>query len=277
MNMNQILHQNIISSVYFKSLYSKKTYHEVIEEANKHVTSLEPFLKGTTPSTAFCLIYKMWTLRLTLKQINGLLNHKGASQLRAMGFIYLRYVCEPSQLWDWFVDYLDDDTEVQIENGVRPKKMTIAKICHVLLVEPKWLGTMLPRIPVLVARDIEKKLKEYEDSYDMEELPDQNGGHRDRSRSPSYRRRSRSPDDRYQRRRSLSRSPRRSDSSRRRDSSRDRYRSRSPVDRHRRHSEHRHRDRTRSRDRKHKSSSTHRRDRSRSRDRHHDHDNLRYD
>ncbi|KAJ3061700.1 hypothetical protein HDU98_002384, partial [Podochytrium sp. JEL0797] len=65
MNLNAVLYQNIISSPYFKSLYDKKTYHEVVDEIYNQVTSLEPFLKGTHASTAFCLLFKLWTLKLT--------------------------------------------------------------------------------------------------------------------------------------------------------------------------------------------------------------------
>lgn len=25
-----------------------------------------------------------------------------------MGFLYLRYTCDPEQLWDWYAPYLDD-------------------------------------------------------------------------------------------------------------------------------------------------------------------------
>ncbi|KAJ1658956.1 hypothetical protein IWQ61_001894 [Dispira simplex] len=52
-----------------------KTYHEVIEEAKVRVDNLEPFLKGHMASSAFCLLFKFWTLRLTVKQVNGLLKN----------------------------------------------------------------------------------------------------------------------------------------------------------------------------------------------------------
>ncbi|KAI8614145.1 PRP38 family-domain-containing protein, partial [Chytriomyces sp. MP71] len=134
----------------------KKTYHEVIAEIYEH----EPFLKGTHASTAFCLLYKLWTLKLTIKQIEGLIDNPDSPHIRAIGFLYLRYVCDPADLWSWFGDYLEDDEEVRVEGGVRPRVMTIGKVCKDLLLEQKWLGTMLPRIPVLIARDLEAKVKE---------------------------------------------------------------------------------------------------------------------
>lgn len=32
-----------------------------------------------------------------------------------VGFLYLRYVCDPRKLWEWLRDYVDDK-----EVGVRP-------------------------------------------------------------------------------------------------------------------------------------------------------------
>ncbi|CAI2183433.1 2990_t:CDS:2 [Funneliformis geosporum] len=156
MNLNNILYQNIQASPYFKQLYELKTYHEVIDEIYNH----EPFLKGTTASTAFCLLYKLWTLRLTVKQINGLIQHTDSPHIRALGFLYLRYVCKPVHLWDWLEEYLDDEEDVQVQGGSRPVIINIGKMCRQLLTDQKWLGTILPRIPVPIARDIEQKLKE---------------------------------------------------------------------------------------------------------------------
>ncbi|RIB02197.1 PRP38 family-domain-containing protein [Gigaspora rosea] len=160
MNLNNILYQNIQASPYFKQLYELKTYHEVIDEIYNHVESLEPFLKGTTASTAFCLLYKLWTLRLTVKQVTGLIEHTDSPHIRALGFLYLRYVCKPASLWEWFEGYLEDEEQVQIQGGPRPVSITIGKMCRQLLTEQKWLGTILPRIPVPIARDIEQKIKE---------------------------------------------------------------------------------------------------------------------
>ncbi|KNC97504.1 uncharacterized protein SPPG_09470 [Spizellomyces punctatus DAOM BR117] len=160
MNLHNILYQNIISSPYFKSLYEKKTYHEVIDEIYNQVSSLEPFFKGTHASTAFCLLYKLWTLKLTVKQVQGLITHTDSAHIRALGFLYLRYVCKPADLWGWYEPYLDDDEELQVEAGAKPRMMSMGRFLRELLTDNKWIGTMLPRIPVPIARDIEKKLKE---------------------------------------------------------------------------------------------------------------------
>ncbi|CAG8717459.1 5479_t:CDS:10, partial [Cetraspora pellucida] len=215
MNLNNILYQNIQASPYFKQLYELKTYHEVIDEIYNHVESLEPFLKGTTASTAFCLLYKLWTLRLTVKQVTGLIEHTDSPHIRALGFLYLRYVCKPASLWEWFEEYLEDEEQVQIQGGPRPvsiwvlkayvsnnmflKIRTIGKMCRQLLTDQKWLGTILPRIPVPIARDIEQKLKERlqpptlprreSPSYDLDPRVSGSSKTRRRYRTPSRERR----------------------------------------------------------------------------------------
>ncbi|KAK4520314.1 uncharacterized protein ATC70_008447 [Mucor velutinosus] len=201
MNLNAIIYQNILSSPYFRSLYNKKTFHEIVDEIYNEVYVLSPFVKGTQPSTAYCCLFKMWTLRLTIKQIENMIDHVDSPYIRAIGFLYLRYVCAPAQLWDWFQYYLEDEEEITISGGVNPTKITIGKLCRMLITEQKFQNTMLPRIPVPIARDLEKKLKD----YDMEK------------RKTSTRRNDRDRDDRYYSR----------DRSRDRSSSRRRYRSRS--------------------------------------------------
>ncbi|KAJ1976132.1 hypothetical protein H4R34_004091 [Dimargaris verticillata] len=158
MNLNNIVYQNIHNSPYFKSLYSLKTYHEVVDEIYYKVDCLDPFVKGTMASSAFCLLFKLWTLRLTVKQVNGLLKHTDSPYIRGLGFLYLRYVCKPANLWDWFEPYLTDDEELTIAGGPRPVTKTIGQLCRMLLTDLKFNGTILPRIPIPVARGIEEKL-----------------------------------------------------------------------------------------------------------------------
>ncbi|KAI8997171.1 Pre-mRNA-splicing factor 38 [Pilobolus umbonatus] len=162
MNLNAIIYQNILSSPYFRSLFDKKTFHEIVDEIYNEVYVLSPFLKGTQPSTAFCLLFKMWTLRLTIRQIENMIDHVDSPYIRAIGFLYLRYVCAPAQLWDWFQYYLEDEEEIVISSGINPTKITIGKLCRMLLTEQKYQGTMLPRIPVPIARDLTKKLEDYD-------------------------------------------------------------------------------------------------------------------
>ncbi|CAL5050794.1 unnamed protein product [Urochloa decumbens] len=63
------------------------------------------------PSSAFCLLYKFFTMKLTVNQMHGLLKHPDSPYIRAIGFLYLRYVAEPKTLWSWYEPYIKDDEE----------------------------------------------------------------------------------------------------------------------------------------------------------------------
>ena len=47
---------------------------------------------GGIVSSAFCLLYKLYTLKLTRKQLNGLLTHSDSAYIRGLGFMYIRWV-----------------------------------------------------------------------------------------------------------------------------------------------------------------------------------------
>lgn len=64
---------------------------------------------GGIVSTAYCLLYKLFTLKLTRKQVNGLINHCDSPYIRALGFMYIRYTLPPKDLLEWFEDYLEDE------------------------------------------------------------------------------------------------------------------------------------------------------------------------
>ncbi|KAF9998146.1 hypothetical protein BGZ79_008177 [Entomortierella chlamydospora] len=160
MNLNSVIFQNIIDSPYLKTLSEMSSFQEIVTEAQRN----EPFLKGSTPSTAWVIMYKFWTLPLTVRQLENLIDHPHSVYLRGIGFLYLRYVCKPDQLWDWLGAYLEDDQEIILQSGVKPVYSTIGKMCYTLLHDQKFLGQILPRIPVLVMRDLEAKLEPYADA-----------------------------------------------------------------------------------------------------------------
>lgn len=121
MNLNNMVYSNIVQSPYLKgNLIELKTYHEVIDEIYYKVCiffvyvfkveHLEPWERGSRRvgvqggmcggvrgvgtggivSTAYCLLYKLFTLKLTRKQLRGLLDHPDSPYIRALGFMYIR-------------------------------------------------------------------------------------------------------------------------------------------------------------------------------------------
>lgn len=189
MNLNPLILTNIQSSPYFKvNLYELKTYHEVIDEIYYRVDHLEPWEKGSRKtagqtgmcggvrgvgaggivSSAYCLLYKLFTLRLTRKQVNGLITHSDSPYIRGLGFMYIRYTQDPKELWDWFEPYLDDEEEVDVKAG-GGHKMIIGQMVRQWLVKLEWYSTLFPRIPVPVQKMIMEKMKEHPTKFSQQE------------------------------------------------------------------------------------------------------------
>lgn len=180
MNLNPLVFTNITTSPYFKvTLIQYKTYHQVIDEIYYKVDHLEPWERGSRTnrnntgmcggvrgvgaggivSSAFCLLFKLFTLKLTRKQLVGILNHCDSPYIRGLGFMYIRYCQPPPDIWDWFVDYLDDEEEIDPKAG-GGKSMTIGEMCLSMLTRLEWFDTRFPRIPVNVQKQINDNLAE---------------------------------------------------------------------------------------------------------------------
>lgn len=180
MNMNPLILTNIQSSHYFKvNLYELKTYHEVIDEIYYKVQHLEPWEKGSRKtagqtgmcggvrgvgaggivSTAYCLLYKLFTLKLTRKQVNGLITHQDSPYIRGLGFMYIRYTQPPADLWDWYDEYLEDEEEIDVKAG-GGQSMTIGNMLKLFLTKLEWFSTLFPRIPVPIQQKLEKMMAE---------------------------------------------------------------------------------------------------------------------
>jgi len=210
---------------------------------------------GGVISSAFCLLYKLYTLKLTKKQVLCLLNHCDSPYISGLGFMFLRFTLPPAMMFDWFEGYLDDEEEIDVKAG-GGKPMPMGEMIKLMLTRLEWFETRFPRIAVNHEKIIRDKLEEraararlnnatkaaasnsqqQQVNYEKEKERKEKSISRSRSRSNSRSRKSRDRDRSRERRKSRSRS-------------RDRRRSRS---------------RSRSRDRNRKS---HKRDRSRSRSR----------
>jgi pre-mRNA-splicing factor 38B len=236
---------------------------------------------GGIVSTAYCLLYKLHTLKLTRKQLIGLITHTDSPYIRALGFMYIRYTQNPQDLWDWYYDYLDDEEEIDVKAG-GGVVMTIGQMLRQWLIKLEWYDTLFPRIPVPIQKEIMDGLRErygnsLENAVDSKRTPpiQQADSRRSRSQSrsrsrtrsrsrsaPRYRSRTRSRSRTRDRARSKSRSKTRNTSRTRRrhhTSSRSKSRSRSSSSSKRRHRHNRHH--------RHHKRHKHDRDRSKERDR----------
>ncbi|GAU95419.1 hypothetical protein RvY_07040-2 [Ramazzottius varieornatus] len=180
MNLNNMVLTNILQSPYYKvHLAEIRTYHEVLDQIYNHVNHLEPWERGSRKtsgqigmcggvrgvgtggivSSAFCLLYKLFTLKITRKQLNGLINHEDSPYIRGIGFMYIRFCQPPADLWEWLEPYLDDPEEVDPKAGTGDP-MTIGMVVQQLLTRLDWYGTLFPRIPVPIQKQIDQKLKD---------------------------------------------------------------------------------------------------------------------
>ncbi|KAL5202002.1 hypothetical protein ABZP36_012954 [Zizania latifolia] len=157
--MEKVLCMNILSSDYFKELYRLKTYHEVIDEIYNQVDHVEPWMTGNCrgPSTAFCLLYKFFTMKITVKQMHGLLKHPDSPYIRAIGFLYLRYVADPKILWTWYEPYLKDDEE--FSPGSNGRMTTMGVYVRDLVLGQYYFDSLLPRVPLPVIRQVTSNLE----------------------------------------------------------------------------------------------------------------------
>jgi len=157
--LERVLCTNILSSDYFKELYSLKTYTEVVDEIYNQVDHVEPWMTGNCrgPSTAFCLLYKLFTMKFSVKQMQGLLDHGDSPYIRAIGFLYLRYVGDPKTLWGWFEQYVTDDEE--FAPGSNGRMTTMGVYVRDLLLNQYYFDTLFPRIPVPILRQITAHLE----------------------------------------------------------------------------------------------------------------------
>ncbi|KRX73902.1 Pre-mRNA-splicing factor 38B [Trichinella sp. T6] len=179
MNLNHLVLENIVSSPYYKNtLLPLKTHFEVIDEIYYNVEHLEPWEKGTRKTTgqtgmcggvrgvgaggvvssAFCLLYKLFTLKLTRKQLTAILNHPDSCYIRGLGFMYIRFCLHPATFWSWYEPYFDDSEEIDPKAG-GGDLMTIGEMVKSLLTKLDWYSTLFPRIPVPIQKEIDLKLR----------------------------------------------------------------------------------------------------------------------
>mmetsp|Transcript_9431 Transcript_9431/g.20067 ORF Transcript_9431/g.20067 Transcript_9431/m.20067 type:complete len:523 (-) Transcript_9431:244-1812(-) len=162
-NIHPMLLQNIAKSPYFQKCCEKLTdWNTLVDEIYYEVKHMEPWTAGAgkVPSTAFCLLLRLFTLRCTEKQMALMLDHVDSPYIRCIGFLYLRYAADPYSLWSWFEPYLYDEGPVQIQQG--KSDTTVGEYVRFLLGELEYYGTRLPRLPLAMERQFKVKLLQAE-------------------------------------------------------------------------------------------------------------------
>lgn len=154
-NLSSLIRKNIIASPYFDTLMNLKHFSELIEEIVHNVTYVEPWTLGTNhiPSTLFCILFRLFAMKLTEAQVNVLLEHSNA-YVRCAGLLYLRFICNPEELYSRFRYLLTDTQSFCPTPGT---DSTIGEYAEKLLTDQNYYGLQFPRIPVLLQREITKQ------------------------------------------------------------------------------------------------------------------------
>eukprot|EP00668_Euglena_longa_P044308 GGOE01058915.1.p1 GENE.GGOE01058915.1~~GGOE01058915.1.p1 ORF type:complete len:496 (-),score=91.83 GGOE01058915.1:359-1846(-) len=187
-NMDDRLWQNIQDCNFYKSLFEYKTYEEIIEKAEDsakyinawgdhaatqkrgshmivaaasgaaHLAGMRGWVhQHHQPSPAWCLMYKLHTLRVTKDQVEGMLGHANPC-VRCMALVYLRLVLPPIHLWEYFEDHVNDQEELLLTDKPNVRFTKVSEVAVNLLLELKYLDTRFPRIAEAHMRNIRAAL-----------------------------------------------------------------------------------------------------------------------
>lgn len=86
-NLENVLKQNIVAHDYYRNDCTRLTsWQAVVDEIYDAVDNVEPWLGGNArgPSTAFCLLHRLFTLRMSLEDITSTINHADSPYIRAV-------------------------------------------------------------------------------------------------------------------------------------------------------------------------------------------------
>lgn len=123
---------------------------------------------GKIPSTAFCLLLRLLTMRCSDKQMKLMLKHPDSPYIRAIGFLYLRYACQPESIWGYIHEFIYDEEPIQVtaknNSSGRNNNGTIGGFVRSLFSSSTrdFYGTMLPRLPIHLERELAVKLLQAE-------------------------------------------------------------------------------------------------------------------
>jgi pre-mRNA-splicing factor 38B len=106
-----------------------------------------------------------------------MLNHPDSEYIRALGFLYLRFCGMPGELLDWFWEFLNDDTPIKVRQAGAAPAVPFGKYLRDLLLEPSYFSTRLPRIPVLIEKQIREELEKNPFGSAPAAAPAAAGGH----------------------------------------------------------------------------------------------------
>lgn len=155
-NISSLMRKNVLSSAYFnKELFHLRDLSEVIDQINKHVQSIEPWIKGTcnNPTSMFCILIKLFLMKLTEGMLRFLLDNSNI-YVKVAGILYIRFLANPAEYWDRFKELVLN--QEMIPNAA----CSVSQLISQILTEQDFFGLQLPRIPAPVQNLLRQKVAE---------------------------------------------------------------------------------------------------------------------
>jgi len=120
---------------------------------------------GGIASTCFCILYKIYTLKISKKDLTKMLFHEDSAYIKCLALLLIRYTFPPKIFAEYLEDILDDETEIESIESKKRKSMTVGDFVKKLFNgDLKWYDTILPRIPVTAQKDLDQMFKENEEA-----------------------------------------------------------------------------------------------------------------
>ena len=151
-----VLRQNVVNSEYYRKLCRSATgtvdgegmdFMSLVDEIYELVDHVEPWMSGNArgASTGFCILFRFCEKELSDKEIWHLLRHGDSPYIRAIGFLYVRYVKNGRELLRWCEEFFDDAEKFSPSPG--GKEVTMGTYVRDLLLEQHYFEPIFPRIP----------------------------------------------------------------------------------------------------------------------------------
>jgi len=102
------------------------------------------------------LLFRLCQLLLSKRQVHAMLHDKHP-YIRALGLLFLRLVCNPKNLWIEFAPHLEDESPIQATTDPKDRT-TLGQWAGLLITEQQYFGTILPRIPVKIEREVKIRM-----------------------------------------------------------------------------------------------------------------------
>jgi pre-mRNA-splicing factor 38B len=86
-NVENVLRQNIVNSDYYRNTCMQLTcWEEIIDEIYESVQHVEPWMSGNArgASSAFCLLYRLFSVKMAPAELRQTLDHKDSPYIRAV-------------------------------------------------------------------------------------------------------------------------------------------------------------------------------------------------